>query len=345
MGKVTVNDVAVMAGVSKSSVSNYFNKPGRLSAPTRDRIRATVEQLQFVPNDAARQLRSGTNPVIGYIAFELSSAFTPGIARSIEQVVSKRGMHLLMANDDGSSDRERSYIELFEMQRVSGLIVAPLGDIEDKLLALKRRGTPSVLSARKAHSPHLAWTAADGVAGGYIAARHLLAIGRRRLGFVTSSLELQQLNDRMHGALTAVQEVPDATFEVIYVSERSVAAGVHAAGNIADRPEGTRPDALFCANDLLAIGVLQQLVNSARLSVPRDIAVIGYDDIEFGASTSVPLSTIRVSGEALGAAAAELLFEEIEILSVTEHGQLPDAPSRHILFQPELVVRQSTTNR
>jgi LacI family transcriptional regulator len=345
MGKVTVNDVALMAGVSKSSVSNYFNSPNRLSMPTRDRIRETVERLQFVPNDAARQLRSGTNPVIGYIAFELSSAFTPGIARAIEQNVSAQGMHVLMANDDGSSERERSYIELFEMQRVSGLIVAPLGDIEEQLLRLKRRGTPSVLSARKATSPHLAWTAADGVAGGYIAARHLLDLGRRRIGFVTSSLELQQLSDRMQGALNAVQEVPGAMFEVINVPERSVAAGAYIAGSIASRPKETRPDALFCANDLLAIGVIQHLTGSAYVSVPEDIAVMGYDDIEFAESVAVPLSSIRVSGEALGAAAVELLFEEMKLLAETKHGQLPDTPSRHILFQPELVIRQSTEKR
>ncbi len=345
MNKVTVNDVALMAGVSKSSVSNFFNSPSRLSEPTRDRIRETVERLQFVPNDAARQLRSGTNPVIGYIAFELTSAFTPEIARSIEQKVSARGMHVLMANDDGSSERERSYIELFEMQRVSGLIVAPIGDIEEQLLRLKRRGTPSVLSARKAKSPHLAWAAADGVAGGYIAAKHLLSLGRRRLGFVTSSLELQQLTDRMQGALKAIQEVPGALFEVINVSERSVAAGAYAAGTIAARPQETRPDALFCANDLLAIGVVQHLTSTANVSVPEDIAVMGYDDIEFAQSMAVPLSTIRVSGEALGAAAVELLFEEMDLIAKTKRGELPQVASRHVLFQPELIIRQSTTNR
>jgi LacI family transcriptional regulator len=96
--------------------------------------------------DAARRLRAGTNPVIGYIAFELMSAFTPVIANAIEREVARCGVHLLMTNDNESTERERSYVELFEMQRVSGLIIAPLGDIEAELLELKRRGTPSVLT-------------------------------------------------------------------------------------------------------------------------------------------------------------------------------------------------------
>ncbi|MFE6254725.1 LacI family DNA-binding transcriptional regulator [Agromyces sp. NPDC057865] len=342
VGKVTVKDVAAAANVSPSTVSNYFNRPARLSDDTRDRIRRAIRDLGFVPNDAARRLRAGTNPVVGYIAFELMSAFTPGIANAIEREVAARGMHVLMANDTESTDRERSYIELFEMQRVSGLIIAPVGEIETDLLELKRRGTPSVLSARLATSDSLASSSADGILGGYLAVSHLLEIGCRRVAFVTTSPELRQMSDRLQGALRAMDEQRGATFEVIQVPERSVGAGAAVAADIAARAESARPDALFCANDLLAIGVIQHLAVHTDIRIPSDVAVIGYDDIEFAASTAVPLSSVRVSAESLGVAAVELLFEEMELVASARPGELPDTPSRHILFEPQLVSRAST---
>jgi LacI family transcriptional regulator len=342
VGKVTVKDVAAAADVSPSTVSNYFNRPARLSEDTRARIRSAIRELGFVPNDAARRLRVGTNPVIGYIAFELVSAFTPRIATAIEREVAERGMHVLMANDTESTERERSYLELFERQRVSGLIIAPVGEIEADLLDLKRRGTPSVLSARLATSDHLASSSADGVLGGYRAVQHLLEIGRRRIAIVTTSPELRQMNHRLQGALKAMEEYGGATFEVIQVPERSVGAGVAVASTIAARAGSARPDALFCANDLLAIGVIQHLASHTDIRIPADLAVIGYDDIEFATSTAIPLSSVRVSAESLGVAAVELLFEEMALVGSARPGELPDAPSRHILFEPELVPRAST---
>jgi LacI family transcriptional regulator len=342
VGKVTVKDVAAAADVSPSSVSNYLNRPGRLSAATRERIRGVIQELGFVPNDAARRLRAGTNPIIGYIAFELMSSFTPAVADAIEREVARRGMHLLMANDTESPEREQSYLELFEMQRVSGVIVAPLGDVENELLELKRRGTPSVLSGIAAKSHHLASLSTNEVVGGYLAVKHLLDIGRRRVAFVSTSPDLQQISDRLQGALKAIGERGGATLEVIQVPKRSVAAGMAAAAAIAERPAGARPDALFCANDLLGIGVIQQLVTRSNIDVPTDLAVIGYDDIEFAASTVVPMSSVRVSAEAVGATLVELLFDEIALVATARPGELPELPSRHVLFEPQLVLRAST---
>jgi LacI family transcriptional regulator len=313
---VTLRDVAELARVSPTSVSNFFHKPVKLSAPTRERVRQAVETLGFVPNDAARVLCTGTSPVIGYIAFELASATTPEIARAIEERVSARDMYLLMANDTGSRDRERSYLELFEKQRVSGIIIAALGDVEPELARLRKRGIASVLSARRAVSDAQASVSTDHVTGGRLAVEHLVAQGRRRIGFVASSLGLRQVEDRLHGAMSVIGSVPDATLEVIPVPERT---------------------ALFCANDLLAIGVIQAFVAARSILVPEDIAVVGYDDIEFAQSTIVPLTTVRTPHAELGAAAADLLFDEMAILGSEEGGSRP-----HVEFSPELVVRAST---
>lgn len=343
VAKVTIKDVAIAAGVSPSTVSNFFNHSAKLAAPTRHRIQKAIGELGFVPNEAARRLRAGTNPVVGYIAFELASAFTPAIADTIEREVAKHGMYLLMANDHESSDREMSYVELFEMQRVSGIIVAPLGDIEGELIELKRRGTPSVISARAAVSPSLASVSVDNVMGGYLAVDHLIAQGRTHIAFISSSPELKQLSDRLHGALRAVGEHGGVTFEVVQVAERTITAGATAARDIASRAEHKRPDGVFCANDLLAIGFIQQLRTTTSIRVPQDIAVIGYDDNDFATSATIPLSSIRVSPQYLGTTAVELLFEEMSLVASAAPGELPEQHSRHVLFDPELVARASTT--
>ncbi|MET8983139.1 LacI family DNA-binding transcriptional regulator [Streptomyces sp. NPDC004539] len=336
-----MRDVAELARVSQSSVSNYFHKPHKISEATRERIRQAVETLGFVPNDAARMLRTGASPVIGYVAFELASATTPEIATAIEQRVSAEGMYLLMANDAGSRRREREYLQLFEQQRVAGIIVAPVGEVEDELARLRRRGIASVLSARHAVSPAQASVSIDHVAGARLAVRHLVELGRRRIGFVASSPDLQQIADRQRGALSVIEEVPEAGLELISVPERTVEAGIACAERLAERAPADRPDALFCANDLLAIGIIQSFVAGGRIRVPEDIAVVGYDDIAFAQSTIVPLTSVRTPHARLGAAAAKLLFDEIAALRAPAAGEA-ERVAEQVEFTPELVIRAST---
>ena len=167
---------------------------------------------------------------------------------------------MLMANDTGSEQRERSYLQLFAKQQVSGVIIAPVGNVEAELSRMRAIGIASVLSARRAESPAQASVSIDHVASGRLAAAHLIEQGRKRIGFVSSSLKLKQVADRLNGALSAVHAAPGVTLEVIPVPERSVEAGIACAEALVRRPATERPDALFCANDLLAIGVVQAFV-------------------------------------------------------------------------------------
>ncbi|MCI2419503.1 substrate-binding domain-containing protein [Saccharopolyspora sp. K220] len=334
-----------MARVSPASVSNYFHKPRKLSEETRQRIQQAVDTLGFVPNDAARTLRTGVNPVIGYIAFELAGATTPEIAAAIEKRVSAEGMYMLMANDTGSEQRERTYLQLFAKQQVSGVIIAPVGNVEDELARMRAFGIASVLSARRAESPAQASVSIDHVAGGKLAAEHLIEQGRKHIGFVSSSLQLKQVADRLNGALSAVHSAPGVKLEVLPVPERTVEAGVACADALAHRPSTERPDALFCANDLLAIGVIQAFVSANVIRVPADIAIVGYDDIEFARSTIVPLTTVRTPHAELGTAVADLLFTEIDALTAGGVHDGSGLSRPQIEFSPELVVRASSVQQ
>ena len=156
---------------------------------------------------------------------------------------------------------------------------------------------------------------------------HLLSLGRRRLAVVGGPESIRQVADRLAGARAAVREVDGASLEEIATDSLSVLAGREAGRALAARDASARPDAVFCANDLLAVGVLQALMLLGDVRVPEDIALIGYDDIAFATATVVPLSSIRQPSALIGATAVDLLL---------------DTEPRQVLFQPELVVRAST---
>lgn len=336
-GPATIRDVAALAGVSATTVSNFFNHPERMSASTRDRVRAAIATLNFSPSDAARSLRRRRSSVVGYLSFELASARTPAITNAMSERLATAGMHLLSAVDGGDPARERTYVDLFERQRVAGLIVTPVTDLEPELARLRRAGIASVLSAQRARGGDQPSVSVDHRSGGRLAAEHLLATGRRRLAFVADTLELNQIAERFQGAMAAVGEHPDATLEVIAAPSRSVAGGEEAASHILRRAAGSRPDGVFCVNDLVALGLCSALRHS--VSIPRDVAVVGYDDIEFARLGTVPLTTVSTPQEELGVAAAELLLAEIMpgVEGVGEDG------GNQRELAPRLVVRASSS--
>ena len=330
----TIRDVAALAGVSVTTVSNYFHHPERMSATTRERIRSAVETLDFTPNDAARSLRRGRSPVVGYISYELASARTPAITNSMSDRLAHAGVQLLSAVDAGDPGRERGFLELFERQRLAGVIITPVTDVEPELSRLRGRGMASVLCAHHGRSPEQASVSVDHLTGGRLAAEHLLSLGRRRLAFVTDTLQLPQVADRFEGASAAVRQQHGASIEVLWTSARSVAAGETTARQLLRRGVREAPDALLGVNDLVAMGLCAGL----GVAAPDDVAVMGYDDIEFARLTALPLSTIRTPQERLGAAAASLLLDEIE-RGVPVAGEPPRPKLR---LEPELVVRAST---
>ena len=179
--------------------------------------------------------------------------------------------------------------------------------------------------------------AVDDVEGGRLAVAHLVELGHQRIAFVGGPSTLQQVRDRSLGAQLAASRLTAASSLLTFSTSRlDTESGVRAAGEIAVMPDTERPTAVFAANDLLAIGLLQGFVTQG-LRVPEDIALIGYDDIIFAASAAVPLSSIRQPRQLLGRRAAELLFAEVDALD-------KDLPHehQHVQFVPELVVRRST---
>lgn len=333
MAAVSVRDVARHAGVSVGTVSNVMNRPEKVSPEAVARVQAAIEALGFIRNDAARQLRDGRSKTVGLVVLDVRNPFFTDVARGAEDKAAEAGLMVTLGNSDENIDREATYLDLFEQQRVHGVLISPYADITERLRRLRQRGIPAVLVDRTSPDESFSSVSVDDVAGGRLAVQHLLEQGRRRIAFV-GALQLRQAADRLKGARDAVASVRDARLEVIEIEALSVIAGRNAGERLLERAPAERPDAVFAANDLVAMGVLQALMmRGAGAAVPDEIALIGYDDIDFAAAAVIPLSSIRQPSALIGQTAVEILLEEAADA---------DIEPRQVVFQPELVVRAST---
>ena len=214
-----------------------------------------------------------------------------------------------------------------------GVLISPFGEVTGRLRRLRERGIPAVLVDRTSPDSSFSSVSVDDIAGGRLAVDHLISTGRRRIAFVGGPMEIRQVTDRLEGSRRAASAHPDVSLEVLETAALSVVEGHDVAAAILKRPPQERPDAIFAANDLIAVGLLQALYMQGSVLVPDEIALIGYDDISFAQASVVPLSSIRQPSNLIGATAVDILLEEAAD---------PDRAAVQIVFQPELVIRAST---
>jgi LacI family transcriptional regulator len=252
----------------------------------------------------------------------------------VEEAAQAAGLSVYLCNSNGDRQREAGYLDLLLEQRVQGLLITPVGGPDDRLAALVDRGIAVVLVDSRSSALELCSVAVDDVVGGELAGTHLVEGGHRRLGFVGGPFSLPQVADRHAGVSRAV--APVGTLVVLQTEHPTVVEGRRAAQRLVGLPSARRPTAVFCANDLLALGLLQQLL-AQGVQVPEDVAIVGYDDILFAEAATVPLSSVRQPRHQLGVAAAELLLDEVE--------QGPAHSHRQVVFEPELIVCASSAAR
>jgi LacI family transcriptional regulator len=333
---VGIKDVARLAGVSVGTVSNVLNRPDRVSIDTVERVRSAIDDLGFIRNDAARQLRVGRSSSIGLVVLDISNPFFASIARGAEDAAEAAELSVMIGNSDESALRERAYLDLFDEQRVRGVLISPIGDVTERLQRLQAHGTRAVLVDRSGLGSGVSSVSVDDVAGGYLAVKHLLELGRRRIAYVGAQFDVRQVIDRLTGGRRAIDEISDASLEVIQAHGLSVVDGRSAGRSLLERDRADLPDAIFTVNDLLAIGLLQALVMSGDVVVPDDIALVGYDDIDFASAAVVPLTSVQQPSRLIGETAVRILLEEVDD---------PGLAVRDIVFTPTLVVRESTVGR
>jgi LacI family transcriptional regulator len=338
-GPAGIKDVAARAGVSVGTVSNVLNRPDRVRPDTRARVEEAMADLGFVRNESARQLRAGSSRIIAYVFLDAGNPFFSDVARGAEDAGREAGLALIMCNSDGDAVREDEYLGLLLEQRVHGVLITAMDYDSRRLRSLPGLGVPVVFVDRQpAATRDWCSVGVDDVHGGDVAVTHLLEQGHDRVAFVGGPMSIPQVAARHEGALRALTSAgrPSSELVVLTTDALTVTAGREAGQRLAGLPARQRPSAVFCANDLVALGMLQQLIQQG-VSVPGDMAIVGYDDIDFASAAAVPLTSVRQPRQLLGRTATELLLGEA--------AGLPGHVHQQIQFTPELVVRQSSTYR
>jgi LacI family transcriptional regulator len=333
---VSIKDVAAKAGVSLGTVSNVCNKPEMVAPATLKKVQKVIAELGFVPNASARTLRAGKTRVLGLVVPDISNPFFTDLSKGVSDAALAAGYVVILCNTDESSEKEDQYLDVLAGQKVQGILITPARDSQKKIAELANRGIGLTLVDRPAIGLEACSVAVDDAQGGALALNHLWELGHRKILLLTGDDNIPQVNERERGilsAIIAIKKTERPTLHKIRIDQMSTAS---AADRLKAHVEEKGLDftAVICGNDLVALGAIRSL-RDLNYEVPHDVSVIGYDDIDFAASATVPLTSIAQPKYQLGFAAAQLVIEECE------------SPDKHthqrVQFQPKLIVRKSTS--
>jgi DNA-binding LacI/PurR family transcriptional regulator len=333
-GRVSLKHVAERAGVSVKTVSNVVNGYAHIADATRARVQQAIEDLHYRPNLAARNLRKGHSNVIALALPELDLPYFAELARSVIKAAEDVGWTVLIDQTDGRVEREQLVLDGIRGQLIDGLIFSPIALGADDL-GRRRDTTPLVLLGERVYDGPADHVSIDNVAAAHVATRHLIEIGRRRIAAIGDQPQesSQTAHLRHQGYLEAVAEVglPAPAEFRCRVDQYHRADGAAAMRRLLDLPEP--PDAVFCFNDLLALGALRAL-HERGVRVPEDVAVVGWDDIEDGRYSTPTLTTISPDKQQIASLAVEFLATQLG-------AERPEAP-REATADFTLAVREST---
>ena len=324
----TIKQVALAAGVSYTTVSHVLNDTRPVSPDARARVLAAASALHYVPSALARSLRSQTTGTIGLVIPNNTNPYFSEVARGIEDSCYAAGYSVILCNSDDDPDKQRAYVDVLLAKRCDGLIMAALAQADAALL--RQRRVPAVFLDRAPEGLENDVVGIDNLAGGELAGRHLLALGRARIGCIGGPRDLDVSNQRIAGMRQALGGALDP--DLCDAGDFSSAGGYAAALRLLRRPVPERPDALFCCNDMMAIGALRAAAELG-IAVPGALAVVGFDDIDLAQFVHPPLTSVSQGTRALGNITAACLLARI-----AEPGR---APQRHRIA-PVLHVRGSS---
>lgn len=329
-GNIRVADVAAAAGVSSASVSRALNGTGPVSAEVRKRIQRVAEELGYVPNGAAKALATQRTQTIGVIVPTLENSNFAIMAESAQRCFKLNGYQMLVSSSDYSADQEREQIRALVSHGVDGLILVGAKRSADVIEYLQARRTPFVVTWTLAQD-NIPSVGFDNAAAAERLVSHLLDLGHTQIGVIAGlTTHNDRATDRLRGVRAALEmrglNVPR---ELLIERPYRIAEGQIALRALLElRP---RPTAVFCGNDQLAFGALIEC-SRQKIDVPRELSIVGFDDLEYASQIIPSLTTIRVPAEDIGLRAAELLL-----------ARLSGKPSPTVVpIEVSLVVRESS---
>jgi LacI family transcriptional regulator len=328
---VTIRDVAQLAGVSPATVSKVMNDAPHVSDETRMRVRAAAEKLQFRPNSIARSLKTKHTATLGLITDDLEGVFTLSMMRGVEEAASAQGFSVFLCNSYGDMTRERAHLEVLLDKKVDGVILLSGYRVRSRGAPARPLGkTPVIYVYQYTHDVPVPCIIPDDFGGAVTGTRHLLSLGRRRIGVINGPTHYEATQRRLAGVQYALQDA-GLPFDpsLVRTGKWYESSGYALANEL--MAQRYPPDALFCMSDSIASGALGALTELG-VRVPEDISLIGFDNRNFAAHQRPPLTTVALPLVEMGQLAGKLLLEAIR------SGE--QAAAMHSIACP-LVIRQS----
>ena len=332
-----LTDVALLAEVSPATVSRVLNGAPSVGAGLRARVDNAVATLDYRPHRLARGLRRGAAATIGLIVHDVQNPFFTVVVRGVEQVAVQHDLLVVLCNSDQDPAREQMFVEALIAERVAGVVLASTDPCGAALQALLSARIPVVLLDRRSGEPDMVDSVlVDNFAGGRAAAEHLVGLGHRRVAAISGPLSVSVATERLDGLRAGLEAAglqldPD----LLRLGDFKQPSGATQMQSLLER-QSDRMDAVFVANDLMTLGALAA-IHAAGLDIPRDLSVVGFDDMPWAASLNPPLTTVAQPAVEMGSIACRLLLERL--------GAERHAPPRNVLLQPRLVIRASTAQR
>lgn len=332
--KATIYDVAKEAGVSIATVSNAINGKGKISKKRREEIFRIMERLQYQPSMIASALTGKKTFTLGLLIPDISNPFFAEIARAIEDEAHRNGYSVIICSTDNKDERVERYITLLESKSVDGIIIGTGIDNMDILIQLQSKSIPLAMIAREAASLAVDTVVADDFVGGVLAAEHLVSLGHERLAILSENLKVSSSRERIRGFKQGLADA-GVSFDDndIVICEYKVEEGKRGALELLRRSGGRRPTAIFCCNDLLAIGAIQA-AKEAGVRVPEELSIVGFDNTILATVTDPPLTTVAQPMEHMGKLVFNLLID---------HVKKKDSIRQRVVLRPELTIRRSTS--
>ncbi|NOZ73327.1 MAG: substrate-binding domain-containing protein [Chloroflexi bacterium] len=327
----TISDVAKQAGVSPVTVSRVINNAGNVSAATRTRVERAIAELGYVPSGAAQSLRSKRTKTLALIVPDIQNAFWTTMARGIEDAAQSHGYSIFLYNTDENAAKQRHCLEVVVSQRVDGVIIAPHDSNAENLALLRQRDVPTVIIDRHIDDWDVDTVSGDSISASRSLVQHLIKLGHKRIAMISGPLSTSTSTDRIIGYRIALAEAGlpyDPT--LVRTGEYRSISGERLTHQLLETTE--RPTAIFAANNVIALGVIDAL-DAHGLRVPQDMALVCFDDLP-NTSRLFPFLTVAVQpAYDLGANAAQLLLSRLT-------SERPPPP-RHVVLPTRLIIRHS----
>ncbi len=331
MTDTTIKDIAREVNISYATVSRALNNKYGVKKETREKVLKAADKLDYRPNAIARGLVKKRTQSIGLVIPDITNPFFPEVARGVEDGAQEAGYNVFLCNTNWEQTRETQYIDLLAEKRVDGIVIAPVSSRVDMLEKTLGEMIPVVYVSNAPEDTKSSFVVIDNLRGGFLATKHLIESGYRTIGFIGASEDATTLEERLEGYRLALNKYGmEADERFIHLGDFRRESGYNIIRRIIEK--NSCPRALFCENDLLALGVMQGAKDKG-LKVPDDVAIVGFDDIPLASYPEIQMSTIYQPKFDMGKIAVGILLEKLK-------GTLPN--NRKVILEPQLVVRRSS---